>query len=302
MVNQKVFKKNNLTKIIGVHDTLSALAAEQYEFDAFWVSGLGLSTVRGVPDASLITYKDILSVSSSIVENAHMPVIVDCDNGFGNYNNIEHIVKDFEKVGVSAICIEDKPFPKKNSFLEQTDSEDPYEFAVKINMAAKAKESSSFSIIARIESLILGLGMEDAIQRAKLYVDAGADAILIHSKNSDSAEIIEFTDIFRNFNTDIPIIIVPTTYPQISQDLCIEKNINGIIYANQLLRGYLKSLELVSQSISNNKGTQPLENNISSVKEVFDITKTNKLKDNDIWAEKTYNELKEKMTKQKTSL
>lgn len=295
MVNHSVFKKNQITKTIGVHDTLSALVAEKYDFDALWVSGLGLSTVRGVPDASFITYKDILSVSTSIVENTNIPVVVDCDNGFGNYNNIEHIVKEFERVGVSGICIEDKPFPKKNSFLNQSDSEDPYEFAVKINMAKKAKKNSSFSIIARIESLILGLGLEDAIQRANLYAKAGADAILIHSKSSDYTEIVEFTDTFRKYNADIPIVIVPTTYPKISQDLCIEKNINGIIYANQLLRGYLKSLESICQNIKNNKGTHDLENKISSVSEVFDITKTNKLRDNDIWAEKTYNNFIEKI-------
>lgn len=294
MVNHSIFNKNQLTRTIGVHDTLSALVAEKYDFDALWVSGLGLSTVRGVPDASFITYKDILSVSSSIAENTNIPVIVDCDNGFGNYNNIEHIVKEFERVGVAGICIEDKPFPKKNSFLNQSDSEDPYEFAVKINMAKKAKRNSSFNIIARIESLILGLGVEDAIQRANLYTKAGADAILIHSKSSDYTEIIEFTDIFRKYNTDIPIVIVPTTYPKISQDLCIEKNINGIIYANQLLRGYLKSLEIICQNIENNKGANDLETKISSVSNVFDITNTNKLSSNDLWAEKTYNNFIEK--------
>ncbi|MBF2304035.1 isocitrate lyase/phosphoenolpyruvate mutase family protein [Staphylococcus epidermidis] len=285
----------NVAKIIGVHDVLSALIAEKQGFDAVWVSGLGVSTVRGVPDASILTVDDFLNVAANISDNIKLPIIVDCDSGFGNQNNIEYLVKSYEKRGISGICLEDKPFPKKNSFLEQDSIEDKYTFATKIQMASKTKKSSSFVVIARIESLIVNLGIEDALVRAKIYVDSGADAILIHSKSEyDYSNIVEFADEFRKFDSTTPIIIVPTTYPNISIETCKNKKINGIIYANQLLRAYLTTINQIANTIKKESSTLSIEKSISSISDVFNITDTNHIKENELWASKYYNYLKNK--------
>ncbi|MDE9828865.1 isocitrate lyase/PEP mutase family protein [Staphylococcus delphini] len=175
-------KKNKTTKVLGVYDVISSVIAQESGFDAVWLSGLGLSTVNGVPDTSILTMSDILKVASDIAGKIEIPLIVDCDSGFGDHNNVKYLVESYERHGISGICIEDKLFPKKNSFLEQDSLEDMFVFATKIKMADKRRKSEDFLIIARIESLIVNLGIDNAISRAQIYVESGADAILILSK------------------------------------------------------------------------------------------------------------------------
>ena len=169
----------------GAFDAMSAKLVELSGFDGIWAGSFAISATHALPDASILTMTEFLGVASSMVEACNIPVIADCDTGFGGPGNVIHMVRKYENAGISAICIEDKTFPKKNSFLEN-ESHDllpEKDFVAKIIAARDAKQNNDFMIIARTEALIAGLGVKEAINRANAYETAGADALLIHSKH-----------------------------------------------------------------------------------------------------------------------
>src|SRR3989338_4243387 len=225
-----IFSKSTPSRIMGCHNPLSAKLAEEVGFDAVWFSGFEYSTSMCIPDASLLTMSDHLNMISSITRAIEIPLIADCDSGFGDANNVAYMVKEYERAGVSVVCIEDKLFPKLNSFCENKQeliSID--EFCLKIIAATRTRTSSQFMIIARLESFIAGLDVRDAIMRAKTYIKAGADAILVHSKLKDTSQIEAF---FNSFDLCVPVIVIPTTYCKVTmQELqSLSPKIKGIIY------------------------------------------------------------------------
>jgi phosphoenolpyruvate phosphomutase len=276
ILRQKL-EANSIVRIGGAFDAMSAKLVEMHGFDAIWAGSFAISATHALPDASIMTMTEFLHVANSMVDACKIPVIADCDTGFGGPSNVSHTVKKYENVGVAAICIEDKIFPKQNSLLEGGTQEliSEKEFVAKIIAAKEAKKNSDFMIIARTEALIANLGMKEAIQRARAYEKAGADAILIHSKKNTPQEVFEFAD---NWGGSLPVIIVPTSYPNVKLSELAKHKIKMIIYANQTLRAAYAAMNRVLEEIKNSDSPASVKENISSMDEIFKLQKMYELK------------------------
>lgn len=256
-------------RVMGAHNALTAKLAERAGFDAVWASGFEISTSHGVPDANILTMTEFLGASEEMAEMIRIPVISDCDTGYGNSNNVAHMVHKYEAAGIAAVSIEDKKFPKVNSFIPGRQELAPVaEFVGKIMAAKSAQSDPDFMIIARVEALISGWGQDEALTRARTYVDAGADAILIHSKHTDSSEIAEFLE---RFDRKVPIVVVPTTYYGTRGADLAELGVNVVIYANQGLRSATRAMEKVFAEIIEQDGTATIEDDIAPMKQLFEI-------------------------------
>src|SRR6058998_905872 len=199
----------------GAHDALSAKLAERAGFDAVWASGFGISAVQAVPDANILTLTETLEAVRRIVDAVGIPVVADCDNGYGNAINVMRTVGEFERAGAAGVCIEDNDFPKRCSFYVgvRRDLVAVDEHARKIEAATAARRDSRFVVIARTEALIAGLGLAEALGRARAYAAAGADAVLVHSKARDFRELASFA---AAWDGRVPLVAVPTTYPGVT--------------------------------------------------------------------------------------
>ena len=278
------FESKSVVKVGGAFDAMSAKLVEMHGFDAVWAGSFAISATHALPDASIMTMTEFLGVTTNMVDACKIPVIADCDTGFGGPTNVSHMVKKYENAGVAAISIEDKIFPKQNSLLEDGKQEllSEKEFVAKIIAAKDARQNPNFMIIARTEALIAGLGMNEAIQRARAYETAGADAILIHSKKNTPDEIFEFAD---TWNGKLPLVIVPTSYPSIKlKDLEVHK-IKMIIYANQTLRAAHAAMERVLSQISNSESISNVKEEISSMEDIFHLQKMYELKNQEAMIE-----------------
>ncbi|MED3648642.1 isocitrate lyase/phosphoenolpyruvate mutase family protein [Halalkalibacterium halodurans] len=276
---RNLIKEKELILTAGAHDAISAQLAEEAGFDAIWASGLGISATHGVPDASILTMTEFLNSTSIINNSVSLPVIADCDSGFGNVHNVVHMIKTYEAAGIAGVCIEDKVFPKRNSFVNSKQTlEEIGEFSIKIKAAKEAQQNEEFIVIARTEALISGLGVNEALERAYSYEDAGADMILIHSKKSTSEEIKEFASKWKG---EAPLVIVPTKYPNITFDEIISMRIKMSIYANQSLRASIQSMSDIYNQIINDQSTRKIEHKISSIKKVFQLQGMDNLEKND---------------------
>ena len=244
------------------------------EFDAMWISSLCDSTFKGKPDIELVDLTSRINTINEIMEVTTKPIILDGDTG-GKVEHFVYNVKTLERLGVSAIIIEEKTGLKKNSLFGTDVKQEldiPEEFAAKIEAGKLAQVTKDFMIFARIESLIAGLGVEDAIKRAKMYIDAGSDGIMIHSKETDGKDIFEFLDDFRAFSKDIPIIVVPTTYNQYTEKELHEKGANIIIHANHLLRSaYPAMLNTVKTILEKGRSKEAEELYCMPIQEIIEL-------------------------------
>ena len=263
-------ESKSILKVGGAFDAMSAKLVENSGFDAIWAGSFGISATHALPDASILTMTEFLNVASNMEDACDIPIIADCDTGFGGPSNVSHMVKKYEKTGVAAVCIEDKTFPKQNSFLENSKQEllPEKEFVAKIISAKEAKENSNFMIIGRTEALISGLGMKEAIKRANAYEKAGADAILIHSKHNSPNEIFEFSE---SWGGRLPLVVVPTSYPTVKLDELISHNIKMVIYANQALRVAHASISKTLKQIKNSTSISDISEDLSSMEEIFQL-------------------------------
>ncbi|MFF2745970.1 isocitrate lyase/phosphoenolpyruvate mutase family protein [Kitasatospora sp. NPDC058048] len=264
-------------RAVGVHDGLSAIMAENAGFEALWAGGLGISTSHGVPDAGILTMTEFLQDAVRIRRASSLPVIADVDAGFGDVNVVRRMVGLYEAEGIDAVCIEDKQYPKRNSFLDGHLLEEPLTFARKIEAAKAAQRGESFMVVARLESLIAGAGMEDALSRAVLYAKAGADAILVHSKERRPDEIAEFCARAGDAGLELPLFAVPTTYHATTVESLHVMGIAVMIYANQLIRGSVTAMEEVLTSLARTSSTTEMEDQIVPVKRLFDLVGTERL-------------------------
>ena len=267
---QKELRTKPILKVGGAFDAMSAKLIEINGFDAIWAGSFAISATHALPDASIMTMTEFLGVASNMVESCKIPVIADCDTGFGGPSNISHMIKKYENSGIAAVSIEDKIFPKQNSLLENGRQEliSEKEFVAKIIAAREAKQNKEFMIIARTEALIAGMGMNEAIKRAHAYEDAGADAILIHSKKDTPNEIFEFSDMW---NGNIPLVVVPTSYPSVNLDELISHKIRMVIYANQSLRVAHAAMSRVLQEINKTKSLSEVEEKMSTMEQIFEL-------------------------------
>ncbi len=256
-------------RFVGAHDGLSAKLGENAGFDGIWASGLEISTSFAVPDANILTMSQYLERAGEMYDSISIPVIADCDTGYGNSNNVMHMVKKYEAAGIAAVCMEDKKFPKLNSFIPgKQELASVSEFVGKIMAAKTIQEDSDFMVIARVEALIAGFGIEEALRRAEAYRDAGADAILIHSKSQTADEIFEFA---KRWERRSPLVVVPTTYFRTTIDELSNAGINIVIYANQGLRAGISAVEGILSEIYQKGTTESVESKIATMKYVFEL-------------------------------
>ena len=214
---RELFNLPGFFRLVGAHNGLTAKLIEKAGFEGVWASSLEVSASHAVPDANILTMTDYLDAAVSMNDAVTIPVVVDVDQGYGNSINVIRMVQKFEAAGIAGVIMEDKKFPKQNSLLVGGKQElaSIAEFSGKIMAAKNAQRDDDFMVIARVEALIAGWGHEEAKKRAKAYVEAGADAIMIHSKQSDPAEVIRFIEEWKE---DIPIVIVPTNYYTLTED------------------------------------------------------------------------------------
>ena len=256
-----------IVRILEAHNGLTGLIVEKasiekdgkkIEFDGIWESSLTDSTAKGKPDTELVDFSSRFTTIEEILEVTTKPIIVDGDTG-GRIDHFKFRVKTLERLGVSAIIIEDKVGDKRNSLFGTTvpQQQDSIEhFSQKIHEGKQSQVTEDFMIIARVESLILKKGMADALKRAEAYIAAGADGIMIHSKEKDGKEIIEFCENFQKFETKVPLIVVPSTYSHMTESELQDLGISVIIYANHLLRSAYPSMINAAQSILENSRSQ----------------------------------------------
>ena len=256
-----------IVRILEAHNGLTGLIVEKtsiekdgrkLEFDGIWESSLTDSTAKGKPDTELVDFSSRFSTIEEILEVTTKPIIVDGDTG-GRIDHFKFRVKTLERLGVSAIIIEDKIGDKRNSLFGTTvpQEQDSIEhFSQKIHEGKQSQITTDFMIIARVESLILKKGMADALKRTEAYIAAGADGIMIHSKEKDGKEIIEFCENFQKFETKVPLIVVPSTYSHMTESELQDLGISVIIYANHLLRSAYPSMINAAQSILENSRSQ----------------------------------------------
>lgn len=268
---------DRVTFVAGVHDGIGAILAERHGFDALWASGLGISTAMGFPDAGVLTMAELLQTAATIDRSSALPVICDCDTGFGDVRNVIRMVREYEAHGLAGVCVEDKPFPKRNSFRAGQELADPYEFGGRIAAAAGARRDPDFQVIARVEALIAGRDMDEALRRAELYVSAGADVILIHSKQRDAGQVLTFAERWRDLGAPAPLIAIPTTYPQVTAARLGEAGIAAVIYANQALRSGVRAMDIALARIRDEGSSAGLESHMATVREIFELTDTDQI-------------------------
>ena len=279
---RKLIQNKPIVRILEAHNALSALIAEntsverngeEVSFDGVWSSSLTDSTAKGKPDIEAIDMTSRINAVNDIFEVTTKPMIFDADTG-GKIEHFEFTVKSLERTGVSAVVIEDKTGLKKNSLFgnDVAQTQDSVEnFSDKIARGKAAQISDDFMIIARIESLILEAGMEDALMRAKAYINAGTDAIMIHSRHKDPAEIMEFMQKFRAIDTKTPVVVVPTSFNGVTVEEFVEMGVNVVVTANHMLRAAYPAMLKVANSVLENGRSLEAEPDCMSIKEILEF-------------------------------
>ena len=279
---RRTIESNKISKFLEAHSPLSAIIGEntliekkgkKIGFDGFWSSSLTDSTVVGKPDNESLDFSQRLNGVDQIFEVTTKPLIMDGDTG-GKVEHFEMRIKSAERLGISALIIEDKKGLKKNSLLKDTSrqtQEGKIKFSEKISVGKKAQISDDFMIIARIESFILGKGLNDAISRAHSYIEAGADGIMIHSKSKNPKEVIAFSKVFRKSYKKIPLVSVPSSYNQISEKTLYENGFNIVIYANHMLRASYPAMQHVAKTILEKNRSKEVDKKLLSIKEILNL-------------------------------
>ena len=279
---QQLLHSNQTEFILEAHNGISAKIVEEAGFKGIWGSGLAISAALGVRDSNEASWTQVMEVIEFMSDATTIPILLDADTGYGNFNNVRRLVQKLEQRGIAAMCMEDKLFPKTNSFLgEQQPLADADEFAGKIKAAKDTQQDPDFSVVARVEAFIAGWGLAEALKRAEIYHRAGADAILIHSKISTADQVLAFMDEWRDTS---PVVIVPTMYHTTPTEVFEKVGVSLVIWANHLMRSSIKAMQQTAQQIHQARSLQAVENEIVPVKEIFRLQNAAELQE----AEKTY--------------
>ncbi len=280
---KQMLESKQLEFILEAHNGLSAKIVEETGFKGIWGSGLAISAQLGVRDNNEVSWTQVLDVVEFMSDNTTIPLMLDADTGYGNFNNVRRLVKKLEQRKVAAMCIEDKLFPKTNSFIngEAQELAKIDEFAGKIKAAKDTQEDPDFCVVARIEAFIAGWGLDEALKRAEAYSKAGADALLVHSKKSTADDIFDF---MAQWKDTCPVVIVPTMYYNTPVEEFQKCGVSLVIWANHLLRTSVKAMQNTAAQIYKETSIKTVESEIVSVKEVFRLQDAAELKE----AEKIY--------------
>ena len=266
-----------LIRAMAAHSPLSAILAAEAGFDAIWASGFELSALYGLADVSLISMSDHLAMVRAMATRCDLPIVADIDTGFGNAVNVMHAVREYERAGASGVVIEDKHFPKVTSLRDgaRQDLVSIQEFQGKIEAAIDARSNREFLIIARTEALIAGLGNDEALRRARAYASAGADMVLVHSKQKTPIEIERFA---ADWDGNAPLVVVPTAYPQLTEARIKEiGRIGMVIYGNHGIRATIKAMRDVFAQIVRDGHTMGVDASIATVEDVFAIQEMDRI-------------------------
>ena len=278
-----MLQSKGLEYIMEAHNGISAKIVEEAGFKGIWGSGLAISASLGVRDNNEASWTQVLDVCEFMSDAANIPILLDGDTGFGNFNNMRRLVSKLEQRGIAGVCIEDKIFPKTNSFIggETQPLADIDEFCGKIKAAKDTQADDDFSVVARVEAFIAGWGLEEALRRAEAYRIAGADAVLVHSKRSDASDIEVF---MKEWGNRHPVVIVPTKYYSTPTILFQELDISLVIWANHTIRASIAAMQATTKEIYENGNIYCAQDQIVSVSEIFRLQGADELKE----AEKKY--------------
>lgn len=264
---RQILHSPNLEFLMEAHNGISGRIVEDAGFKGIWASGLSISASLGVRDSNEASWTQVLEVIEFMSDATSIPILLDADTGYGNFNNLRRLVRKLEQRGIAAACIEDKLFPKTNSFIgDGHELADIDEFVGKIQAAKDTHTDPDFNIVARTEAFIAGLGLQAALDRAHAYSEAGADAILVHSKKSDPIEILQF---MAEWHQPCPIVIVPTTYYKTPVEEFAAAGIRVAIWANHLMRASISAMQKTAGKIFEAQSLVPVEPEIATVKEIF---------------------------------
>ena len=281
---KRLMNTKDIVRILESHNSLTGLIIEKInikkdkknlEFDGMWSSSLTDSATKGLPDNSSLSFSARISSLNDMMDVTTKPLVFDADNG-GQVEHLSFLVRSLERSGVSAIIMEDKIGLKKNSLFKDqagTKQDKPNLFAKKIKKICNTRQSKDFMVIARIESFIVGKGLKDALHRAEIYSKAGADAILIHSKEKTPAEIFSFAREFRKSKNYIPLVSVPSTYSKVYEKDLIRNGFKLVIYANQLLRAAYPAMQNTAKTILKNSRAFEADKKIIPIKEIINLIK-----------------------------
>jgi phosphoenolpyruvate phosphomutase len=263
--------------ILEAHNGLSARIVEEAGFKGIWGSGLAISAALGVRDNNEASWTQVLEVVEFMSDATTIPILLDADTGYGNFNNVRRLVRKLEQRQVAAMCIEDKLFPKTNSFIngEQQPLATIEEFAGKIMAAKDTQQDPDFCVVARVEAFIAGWGLDEALRRAEAYREAGADAILMHSKLATADEILAFMQVWQN---RLPVVIVPTKYYGTPTQRFQEAGVSLVIWANHLLRAGITAFQQTAKEIYESQSLQAVEHAVAGVDEIFRLQDAAELK------------------------
>lgn len=264
--------------IMEAHNGLSARIVEEAGFKGIWGSGLTLSASLGVRDNNEASWTQVLDVMEFMSDATTIPILLDADTGYGNFNNVRRLVRKLEQRNIAGMCIEDKLFPKTNSFInsEQQPLADIEEFSAKIKAAKDTQQDPDFCVVARVESLIAGWELDEALRRAEAYYSAGADAILMHSKLKTADQILDF---MRAWENKCPVVIVPTTYYNTPTSAYEEAGVSLVIWANHLLRASIKAMQQTAAQIYQERSLSTVEGQVVTVKEIFRLQNAGELEE-----------------------
>jgi phosphoenolpyruvate phosphomutase len=273
---RELLRSQRLEFIMEAHNGLSARIVEETGFKGIWASGLSISAALGVRDNNEASWTQVLEVCEFMADATNIPILLDGDTGYGNFNNMRRLVSKLEQRGIAAVCIEDKLFPKTNSFInsERQPLADIDEFAGKIKAAKEGQSDPDFSVIARLEAFIAGWGLEEMLRRAEAYHTAGADGLLIHSKKSTPDQILAFA---REWAGRCPIVIVPTMYYSTPTEVFEEAGIDLVIWANHNVRSAIRAMQETSRRIFTERSLTNVEDEVVPVKEVFRLQQADEL-------------------------
>ena len=254
--------------LLEAHNGISAKIAEESGFKGLWAGGLAIAAQYGVRDSNEASWTQVLEVLEFMSDATSIPIMLDGDTGYGNFNNVRRLVQKLEQRGIAAVCIEDKLYPKTNSFIDGNKQElaNIDEFCSRIKAGKDAQKDDEFSIITRVEAFIAGWGLSEAVKRAEAYHEAGSDGILIHSAKSEPSEIIAFKN---EWGDRLPVIIVPTKYYSTPTEIFSQVGISIAIWANHMIRSSIESMQQTATSIIQKKSVVALEDKIASVSEIF---------------------------------
>jgi phosphoenolpyruvate phosphomutase len=273
---KQLLSSNQTEFILEAHNGLSAKIVEEAGFGGIWASGLCISASLGVRDNNEASWTQVLEVLEFMSDATTIPIMVDADTGYGNFNNVRRLVKKLEQRDIAAMCIEDKLFPKTNSFIrgEKQSMADVKEFCGKIKAAKDTQKDDDFCVVARTESFIVGRGLTEALKRAEAYYQAGADAILVHSKSNTADQVLSFMDAWQ---ADCPIVVVPTTYSSTPTIDFVNAGVSMVIWANHVLRASILAMQETAVKIFKTQDLTSIEPEISSVNEIFRLQNAKEL-------------------------